>query len=82
MEHKFSDIFVAYAVQRHNQTQADLVDQLFNSSRKKAGTGPLVTGPIREKSQSQGGDAGCKSGDSGGDDWYNPTTREFLHEQI
>src|ERR1700751_1807827 len=34
-EHQFSDLFVAYMVQRHSQTQADLVDQLFNSSEKR-----------------------------------------------
>jgi CRP-like cAMP-binding protein len=34
-EHQFSDLFVAYMVQRHNHTQADLVDQLFNSSEKR-----------------------------------------------
>jgi CRP/FNR family transcriptional regulator, cyclic AMP receptor protein len=34
-EHRFSDLFVAYVVQRHNHTQADLVDQLFNSSEKR-----------------------------------------------
>ena len=34
-EHRFSDIFVAYLIQRHNLTQADLVDQLFNSSEKR-----------------------------------------------
>jgi CRP/FNR family transcriptional regulator, cyclic AMP receptor protein len=34
-EHRFSDIFVAFMVQRHNHTQADLVDQLFNSSEKR-----------------------------------------------
>jgi CRP/FNR family cyclic AMP-dependent transcriptional regulator len=34
-EHRFSDLFVAYMVQRHNHTQADLVDQLFNSSEKR-----------------------------------------------
>ncbi len=34
-EHKFSDLFVAYVVGRYNQTQADLVDQLFNSSEKR-----------------------------------------------
>jgi CRP/FNR family transcriptional regulator, cyclic AMP receptor protein len=32
---EFSDIFVAYMVERHNRTQADLVDQLFNSSEKR-----------------------------------------------
>jgi CRP/FNR family cyclic AMP-dependent transcriptional regulator len=34
-EHSFSDMFVAYVIERHNRTQADLVDQLFNSSEKR-----------------------------------------------
>jgi len=34
-EHDFSDVFVAYVIERHNRTQADLVDQLFNSSEKR-----------------------------------------------
>ncbi len=34
-EHDLSDLFVAYVVERHNRTQADLVDQLFNSSEKR-----------------------------------------------
>lgn len=34
-EHEFSDLFVAYVIKRHNRTQADLVDQLFNSSEKR-----------------------------------------------
>jgi len=34
-EHALSDVFVAYVVERHNRTQADLVDQLFNSSEKR-----------------------------------------------
>jgi CRP-like cAMP-binding protein len=34
-EHRFSDMFVAYAVGRHNRTQADLVDQLLNSTEKR-----------------------------------------------
>ena len=34
-EHVFSDLFVAYIVGRYNQTQADLVDQLFNSAEKR-----------------------------------------------
>ncbi len=33
-EHRFSDMFVAYVVGRHNRTQSDLVDQLFNSTEK------------------------------------------------
>ena len=34
-ERAFSDLFVAYLVGRFNQTQADLVDQLFNSAEKR-----------------------------------------------
>ncbi len=34
-QHVFSDLFVAYLVCRYNQTQADLVDQLFNSAEKR-----------------------------------------------
>ena len=41
-EHDFSDLFVAYAVERHNRTQADLVDQLFNSSEKRLARALLV----------------------------------------
>ena len=41
-EHKFSDMFVAYVVARHNRTQADLVDQLFNSSEKRLARALLI----------------------------------------
>jgi len=40
-EHLFSDTFVAYMVERHNRTQADLVDRLSgkNSYRSRVGAG-------------------------------------------
>jgi CRP-like cAMP-binding protein len=34
-EHSFSDMFVAFLLARSLRTQADLVDQLFNSSEKR-----------------------------------------------
>jgi CRP/FNR family cyclic AMP-dependent transcriptional regulator len=34
-EHSFSDLFVAFLLERNMRTQADLVDQLFNSSEKR-----------------------------------------------
>ena len=34
-EHALSDLFVAHMVDRHNRAQADLVDQLFNSSERR-----------------------------------------------
>jgi len=34
-EHEFSDMFVKYLLTRSMRTQADLIDQLFNSSEKR-----------------------------------------------
>ena len=34
-EHEFSDMFLRYLLERSMRTQADLVDQLFNSSEKR-----------------------------------------------
>jgi CRP/FNR family cyclic AMP-dependent transcriptional regulator len=34
-EHTFSDLFLAFLLARSIRTQADLVDQLFNSSEKR-----------------------------------------------
>jgi len=41
-EQEFSDLFVAYVIGRHNRTQADLVDQLFNSSEKRLARALLI----------------------------------------
>ena len=41
-EHELSDLFVRYVVDRHNRTQADLVDQLFNSSEKRLARALLI----------------------------------------
>jgi CRP/FNR family transcriptional regulator, cyclic AMP receptor protein len=41
-QHDLSDMFVAYVLERHNRTQADLVDQLFNSSEKRLARALLI----------------------------------------
>jgi CRP/FNR family transcriptional regulator, cyclic AMP receptor protein len=51
-EHRFSDLFVAYVVERHNRTQADLVDQLFNSSEKRLARALLILARFRKEGQS------------------------------
>jgi CRP/FNR family transcriptional regulator, cyclic AMP receptor protein len=48
-EHEFSDLFVAYVVDRHNRTQADLVDQLFNSSEKRLARALLLLSRFGKK---------------------------------
>ncbi|MGA8684127.1 MAG: hypothetical protein WB623_06965, partial [Candidatus Sulfotelmatobacter sp.] len=35
-----------------------------------------------QKRTARGRHPSSESGDSGGNDWYNPLTSEFLHEQI
>ena len=48
-QHEFSDMFVAYLVDRHNHTQADLVDQLFNSSERRLARALLLLASFGKK---------------------------------
>jgi CRP-like cAMP-binding protein len=52
-EHGFSDLFVAYVVERNNRTQADLVDQLFNSSEKRLARALLILARFGKESRSE-----------------------------
>ncbi|HLW88946.1 MAG TPA: Crp/Fnr family transcriptional regulator [Terriglobales bacterium] len=52
-EHGFSDLFVAYLVERHNRTQEDLVDQLFNSSEKRLARALLILGRFGKEGRSE-----------------------------
>ncbi len=52
-EHEFSDLFVAYVVERHNRTQADLIDQLFNSSEKRLARALLLLSRVGKKPTSE-----------------------------
>jgi CRP-like cAMP-binding protein len=52
-EHEFSDIFVANLIERHNRTQADLVDQLFNSSEKRLARALLLLARFGKEDRSE-----------------------------
>jgi CRP-like cAMP-binding protein len=52
-EHEFSDLFVAYVIQRHNRMQADLVDQLFNSSEKRLARALLTLARFGKEGRSE-----------------------------
>lgn len=52
-EHAFSDMFVGYVVERHNRTQADLVDQLFNSSQKRLARALLMLSRVGKRDKSE-----------------------------
>jgi CRP/FNR family transcriptional regulator, cyclic AMP receptor protein len=52
-EHEFSDLFVAYVIDRHNRTQADLIDQLFNSSEKRLARALLMLARFSKEGRSE-----------------------------
>jgi len=52
-EPAFSDLFVAYMVDRYNRTQADLVDQLFNSAEKRLARTLLLLARIGKEGKSE-----------------------------
>lgn len=52
-EHGFSGVFVDYMVKRHNRTQANLVDQLFNSSEKRLARALLMLSRVGKEAKSE-----------------------------
>jgi len=52
-EHGFSDLFASYIIERHNRTQADLVDQLFNSSEKRLARALLILARFGKEGRSE-----------------------------
>jgi CRP/FNR family transcriptional regulator, cyclic AMP receptor protein len=49
----FSDMFIGYVIERHNRTQADLVDQLFNSSEKRLARALLILSRVGKKDKTE-----------------------------
>jgi CRP/FNR family transcriptional regulator, cyclic AMP receptor protein len=49
----FSDMFVGYVIERHNRTQADLVDQLFNSSEKRLARALLILSRVGKEAKTE-----------------------------
>ena len=52
-EHAFSDLFLAFLLARSMRTQADLVDQLFNSSEKRLARVLLLMAEFGKSSEPQ-----------------------------
>jgi CRP/FNR family transcriptional regulator, cyclic AMP receptor protein len=52
-EHEFSDMFVGYVVESHIRTQADLVDQLFNSSEKRLARALLILSRVGKEAKTE-----------------------------
>src|ERR1700687_1165430 len=81
-EHTFSDLFVAYLLERNIRYEEDLVDQLFNSSEKSVARILRFARSFWQGRRS--GDRGSKdqSGDAGRDDRHHPLASELFHEPV
>jgi CRP/FNR family transcriptional regulator, cyclic AMP receptor protein len=52
-ERGLSDMFVAFMVERHSRTEADLVDQLFNSSEKRLARALLLLSRVGKEAKNE-----------------------------
>ena len=81
-EPAFSEMFIAHLLGRTIRVEADLVDQLFNSSEKRLARMLLLLGELRQGKQTGADYRQDQPGDACGDDRNDAVAREFLHEQI
>jgi CRP/FNR family cyclic AMP-dependent transcriptional regulator len=76
----FSEMFIAHLLSRTIRVEADLVDQLFNSSEKRLARLLLLLANFGKEDKPEPMIA--KPGDACRDDRNDPVPRQFLHEQI
>jgi CRP-like cAMP-binding protein len=81
-EPAFSEMFIAHLLGRTIRVEADLVDQLFNSSEKRLCPAAPAVGELWQGKQTGATDRENQPGDACGDDRHDPVPREFFHEQI
>jgi CRP/FNR family cyclic AMP-dependent transcriptional regulator len=67
---------------RSMRTQADLVDQLFNSSEKRLARILLLMAEFGEPGEPEPFASSHHPGNSGGDDRHHPLPRQLLHESL
>ena len=81
-EHAFRDVFLKFLLARSLRIQADLVDQLFNSSEKRLARLLLLMAEFGKPEDAEHVDSEDHPGNSGGNDWHHPIPRQLLHESL
>ena len=81
-EPAFSEMFIAHLLGRTIRVEADLVDQLFNSSEKRLARLLPAVGELWQGQQTGADPCENQPGDPCGHDRNDPVPGEFLHEQI
>ena len=78
-EHELSDRFIAHMLARNARLEADLVDQLFNSSEKRLARASDL-GQFRQGETGKDDHAEDRPGDAGEFDRHDPRQGQPLHE--
>ncbi|MCK7498470.1 MAG: hypothetical protein MZW92_53435 [Comamonadaceae bacterium] len=81
-QHALSDRFLAYVLARNIRVEADLVDQLFNSSEKRLARTLLLLARYGKQDSSPSRAAEDLAGDARGNGRHDALARELLHEQV
>ena len=81
-EHAFSDLFLKFLLARSMRTQADLVDQLFNSSEKRLARILLLMAEFGDPGERGNVHPTHHAGNTGGDDRHHAVPRQLLHESL
>ena len=81
-EPAFADFFLKFLLARSMRTQADLVDQLFNSSEKRLARILLLMAEFGKPGEPEKFIPARYSGNLGGDDRHHAVSRQLLHESI
>lgn len=81
-EPKFSEKFMAHLLARNARVEADLADQLFNSSETMSGASASPNGEFWQKGNSRTSHSDSQPGDARGNDRYHKGAREHFYEKI
>ncbi len=81
-EHALSDLFLRFLLARSMRTQADLVDQLFNSSEKRLARILLLMAEFGKPGEPETLIPQDHTGDAGGDDRDDAVAGEFFYESV
>ena len=81
-EHAFSDLFLKFLLARSMRTQADLVDQLFNSSEKRLARILLLMAEFGKPGERRNVDSQIIAGDPGRDDRHHTVPCQLLYESL
>jgi CRP-like cAMP-binding protein len=81
-DQEFADYFLDHLLTRTARVEADLVDQLFNSSEMRACTGPSAVGQLWQRPWSGTVTRKCEPGYARRTDRNDAVSRELFHEQV